>query len=114
MEAVACQRILALKELDPAHFRHDDDGASHSAVRASAAADRIQAVAERHLETHRTAMALASPNVRVACHVACVSCSARRTIRRAVARRAKAEAVTRLLFAIKRRITSPAPIRPAG
>src|SRR5258707_15870296 len=70
MEAVACQRILALQELDPAHFRHDDNGASHSAVRASAAADRIEAVAERHLETHRTAMALASPNVRVINHVA--------------------------------------------
>jgi hypothetical protein len=73
MEAVACQRIFALQDLDPTHFRHDNDGASHSAIRASAAADRIEAVAERHLETHRTAMALASPNVRVAHHVACVS-----------------------------------------
>jgi hypothetical protein len=32
MEAVACQRILALQDLDPTHFRHDDDGASHSAA----------------------------------------------------------------------------------
>jgi len=63
MEAVACQRIVALQDLDPTHFRHDNDGPSHSAVRAGAAADRIEAVAERHLETHRTAMALASPNV---------------------------------------------------
>jgi hypothetical protein len=74
MEAVACQRILALHDLDATHFRHDNDGASHSAVRASAAAE-IEAVAERHLETHRPAMALTSPNVRVAHHVACVSCS---------------------------------------
>jgi hypothetical protein len=61
----------------PTHFRHDNDGASHSAVRASAAADRIEAVVERHLETHRTAMAQASPNVRIANHVACVACSDR-------------------------------------
>src|SRR3954449_1116386 len=32
MEAVACERILALEELDPAHCRHDDDGAAHAAV----------------------------------------------------------------------------------
>ena len=75
MEAVGGQRILALQDLDPAHFRHDNDGASHSAVRASAAADRIKAVAERHLETNCTAVALASPKVRVAYHVAYVSCS---------------------------------------
>src|SRR6185295_7523284 len=75
MEAVACQRIVALQDLDPTHFRHDNDSASHSAVRAGAAADRIEAVAERHLETHRTAMALASPNVRVVHHIACVPCS---------------------------------------
>src|SRR4051812_2016020 len=73
MEAVACERILALEELDPAHCRHDDDGAAHAAVGAGAAADRIEAVAERRLETHRAAMALASPNVRVAHHVADVS-----------------------------------------
>src|SRR5882757_3846484 len=70
MEAVACQRILTLQDLDPTRFCHDDNGASHSAVRASAAADRIEAVAERHLETHRAAVALASPNVRVINHVA--------------------------------------------
>src|SRR5258706_10795551 len=61
MEAICCQRILALQDLDPAHFRHDNDGASHPAVRTGAAADRIEAVAERRLETHRAAMALASP-----------------------------------------------------
>src|SRR6478752_4387552 len=70
MEAVACERILALEELDPAHCRHDDDGAAHAAVGAGAAADRIEAVAERRLETHRAAMALAGPNVRVAHHYA--------------------------------------------
>jgi hypothetical protein len=32
MEAVDCQRIFALQDLDPAHFRHDNDGASHSTV----------------------------------------------------------------------------------
>jgi len=74
MEAIACQRILALQELDPAHLRRDNDGASHPAVGAGAAQDRIEAVAERRFETHRAAMALASPNVRVAHHVACVSC----------------------------------------
>jgi hypothetical protein len=74
MEAVACQSILTLQELDPTHLRHDNDGASHPAVRAGAAADRIETVAQRRLETHRAAMALASPNVRVAHHVACVSC----------------------------------------
>src|SRR3954453_22575916 len=74
MEAVACERILALEELDPAHCRHDDDGAAHAAVGAGAAADRIEAVAERRLETHRAAMALASPNVRVAHHVAVSRC----------------------------------------
>src|SRR3954454_15090041 len=75
MEAVACQRILALQDLDPTHFGHDNDRAPHSAVRAGAAADRIETVAERHLETHRGAMALASPNVRVSNHIARVSCS---------------------------------------
>jgi hypothetical protein len=70
MEAVACQRILALQDLDPTHFRHGNDGAAHPAVRASAPADRIEAVAEHHLETHRAAMALASPNIRVDRHVA--------------------------------------------
>jgi hypothetical protein len=75
VEAVACQRILALQDLDPTHFRHDNDSTPHSAVRASAAADRIEAVTERHLKTHRTAMALASPNVRVTRHVVCVTCS---------------------------------------
>src|SRR5579862_4719454 len=75
MEAVACQRVLAVQDLDPPHFRHDNHGASHSAVGASAAADGIEAVAESHLETHRTAMAPTSPNVRVACHVAWTSCS---------------------------------------
>ncbi len=74
MEAVACQRILALQELDPAHLRHDDHGASHPAVGAGAAADRMEAVAERGFETHRAAMALAGPNGRVARHVAGVSC----------------------------------------
>src|SRR4051812_17442556 len=74
MEAVACERILALEELDPAHCRHDDDGAAHAAVGAGAAADRIEAVAERRLETHGAAMALASPNVRVAHHHAQISC----------------------------------------
>src|SRR3954453_19206219 len=74
MEAVACERILALDELDPAHCRHDDDGAAHAAVGAGAAADRIEAVAERRLETHRAAMALAGPNVRVAHHVAVSRC----------------------------------------
>jgi hypothetical protein len=70
MEAVACQRILALQEPDPTHLRHHNDGAAHPAVRAGAAADRIEAVAERRLETHRAAMALASPNARVAHRVA--------------------------------------------
>src|SRR5580698_1490373 len=69
MESIACQCILALQKFDATHFRHDNDGASHSAVRASAAQDRIEAVAERHLETHRAAMALASPNVPVTHHV---------------------------------------------
>jgi hypothetical protein len=73
MEAVACQRILALQELDPSHLRHDDDSASHPAVRAGAAADRVEAVAERRLETHRAAMALAGLNVRVAHHFLPVS-----------------------------------------
>jgi hypothetical protein len=40
----------------------------------------MEVVAERRLETHRTAMALASPNVRVAHHVACVSCSDHRPV----------------------------------
>jgi hypothetical protein len=79
MEAVACQRILAAQDLDPTYFRHGDDGASHPAVRARAAADRIEAVAQRRLETHRTAMALAGLNVRIACHVACVSYQFTRT-----------------------------------
>jgi hypothetical protein len=74
METVACQRILALQKLDPAHLCHHNDGAAHPAVRAGAAQDRIETVAERRLETHRAAMALASPNVRVAHHVAWVSC----------------------------------------
>ena len=68
--AVARQRIFALQELDAAHLRHDHDGAAHAAVRAGAAADRTEAVAERRLETHRAAMALASPNGRVVRHVA--------------------------------------------
>jgi hypothetical protein len=75
MEAVARQGIFAPQDLDPTHFRHDNDGASHPAVRAGAAQDRIEVVAERHFETHRAAMALASPNVRVARHVAIASCS---------------------------------------
>jgi hypothetical protein len=65
MEAVALQSILAPQELDPTHLRHDGGGASHPAVRAGAAADRIKAVAECCLETHRAAMALASLNVDV-------------------------------------------------
>ena len=69
MEAVACEHILALEELDAAHLRHDDDGAAHAAVGAGAAADRIEAVAERGLETDGAAMALASPDFRVARHV---------------------------------------------
>ena len=52
MEAVACQRIVALQEPDPTHLRHDNDGASHPAVRTGAAADRIESVAEHRLETH--------------------------------------------------------------
>ncbi|MBV5270313.1 MAG: hypothetical protein JZU55_10960 [Afipia sp.] len=75
MEAVGCQHVLALQEVDPTHFRHDDDRASHPAVRAGAAPDRVEAVAERHLETHCAAMALARGHVRVAQHVACASCS---------------------------------------
>src|ERR1700755_1584080 len=75
MEAVACQRIVALQDLDPAHFRHDNDSPSPSAVRPGAAPRRMEAVAERHLETYRAAMALASPNVRVVHHIACVPCS---------------------------------------
>src|SRR6187402_2094305 len=75
MEAVACQRILALQDLDAAHFRHDDNGASHPAERTRAAEDRIEAVAQRGLKTHRAAMAPASPNVCIVHHVACVSCS---------------------------------------
>ena len=53
MEAVACQRILALQEPDPTHLRHHNDGAAHPAVRAGAAADRIEAVDE--LASKRTA-----------------------------------------------------------
>lgn len=68
METVACQHILALQELDPAHLRHDDDGAAHPAVRAGAAADRMEAIGERRLETRRAAVAPAGPNVRVADH----------------------------------------------
>jgi hypothetical protein len=79
VKAVTCQSILTPQDLYPAHFRHDNHGAAHSAVRASAAADRIEAVAELRLETHRTAMALTGPYVRVAHHVACVSCSDRST-----------------------------------
>jgi hypothetical protein len=71
MEAVACQRVLALQESDPAHLGHGDDGAAHAAVGAGAAADRVEAVAERHLEAHGAAMALASPNVRAVRHVVC-------------------------------------------
>jgi hypothetical protein len=73
VEPVARKRILSFQDLDPTHFRHDDDGASHPAVGAGAAEDRIEAVAERRFETHRTAMALARPNVRVAHHVAYAS-----------------------------------------
>src|SRR4051812_3410804 len=72
MEAVARECILALQELDATHLRHDDDGATHPAVRAGAAADRVETLAERRLETHRAAMALASPSVWIAHHVACV------------------------------------------
>jgi hypothetical protein len=60
MEAVARQRILALQELDPAHLSHDNDGASHPAVRTGAAADRIETVAERRLEWHRPARTFVS------------------------------------------------------
>ena len=74
VKTVARQRILALQELDPAFFRHDDDGAAHPAVGAGAAQRRIQTVAERHLETHRTAMALSGPDVGIVNHVARVSC----------------------------------------
>jgi hypothetical protein len=66
MEAVARQRILALQDLDPTHVRHDHDGASRAAVRAGAAPDGIEAIAERRLETHRAAMALTDPDLRVA------------------------------------------------
>jgi hypothetical protein len=59
MEAVACYRILALQELGPTHLRHDNDGASSLSVASKRTAPQ---------------MALASPNVRVAHHVACVSC----------------------------------------
>jgi hypothetical protein len=71
MEAVAFQRILALQKPDPAHLRHDNDGAAHPAVRAGAAEDRIETVAERRLKTHRAAMALAGPDVGVA-HCVCL------------------------------------------
>src|SRR4051794_19612240 len=74
METVARQRILALQDPDPAHFRHGHDGAAHSAVRACAAEDRIEAIAERRLKTHRAAMALPGPNLFAVHHVACVSC----------------------------------------
>jgi|SRR3954447_3035275 hypothetical protein len=75
METVARQRILALQDPDPAHFRHGHDSAAHAAIRARAAEDRTKAIAKRRLKTHRAAMALASPNVRVVHHVACISCS---------------------------------------
>ena len=32
MEAVACQRIPTLQDLDPTRFCHDDNGASHSVL----------------------------------------------------------------------------------
>src|SRR3954469_19237007 len=75
METVARQRILALQNPDPAHFSHDDDGASHPTVGAGAPEDRIEAVAQRRLEMHRAAMALPGPNLFAVHHVACVSCS---------------------------------------
>ncbi|MGI4800797.1 MAG: hypothetical protein ACRYG8_43605, partial [Janthinobacterium lividum] len=59
--------------LDPSRFHHDNDGSAHPAVRTGAAPDRIEAVAERRLEAHRAAMALTSPNGRLACHVVRIS-----------------------------------------
>jgi hypothetical protein len=71
METVACQRIFALQQLDPARLRHDNDRPAHPAVRAVAAADRIEAVAQRRLETHGAAVALARPDFPVARHDVC-------------------------------------------
>src|SRR3954469_20358108 len=73
IEAVACQRIVALQDPDPAHFGHHDDGAAHPAIGTGAAQRRIEAVAQRRLEAHRAAMALAGPNLLVARHIARVS-----------------------------------------
>lgn len=58
MEAVARRRILALRDLDPFHFRHDNDSALHSAVRAGAATDRIEAVARNTDKAFRCVAAL--------------------------------------------------------
>ena len=68
MEAVTRQSILALQQLDPARFRHDDNGAAHPAIGTVAAPDRIEAVAKRRFETHSAAMAPARPNFRVIRH----------------------------------------------
>src|SRR4051794_3214365 len=75
METVARQCVLTLQDPDPTHFRHGHDGAAHAAIRARAAEDRIKAIAERRLKTHRAAMALPGPHVGVVHHVACISCS---------------------------------------
>lgn len=68
VEAIGGQHVLALEDIDPAHFRHDDDGAAHPAVGAIAAADRAEAVTERHFEVYCTAMASTRPNVRISRH----------------------------------------------
>jgi hypothetical protein len=66
VEAVGRKRILARENLDPARLRHDDRRALHSAIGTGAAANRVEAVAERRLETNGAAMALADVNVRIA------------------------------------------------
>jgi hypothetical protein len=68
VEAIGGQHVLAFEDLDPAHFGHDDDGAAHPAVGAVAATDRLEAIAERHLEANSAAMALACANGLVTRH----------------------------------------------
>jgi hypothetical protein len=68
IETVARQGVLTLKNFNPTHLYRDSDRTAHSTIRAGAAANCVEAVTERRLETNRTTVALAGPYIRVIRH----------------------------------------------
>jgi hypothetical protein len=63
IESIVCEHVFASQKADPAYLRRNRDGTAHPAIGAGASTDRVESVAECHLEANCAAMALACPTI---------------------------------------------------